>query len=240
MQPMMTQLLAAAAGGLLGSAHCIGMCGGFSAAVGLTRAPLRDVLVRQLTYHAGRVFTYAFLGAVAGAGGLWISSRGIWSDVVTPAFAILAGVVMLLVGLAAVGLPVFPQRWSQSAGAWFAPLFARVLNLRGRSGLFAAGLCNGLLPCGLVYAFVAVAAATRDPLSGALTMACFGAGTTPALVAIGCGSRLLTPLARRRLYRVAGAMMLVMGAVTVWRGTIAPAGGGCCHEDAGGHVAQRG
>ena len=63
-------------GGLLGSAHCVGMCGGFAVSIGIGSRGLASNLRRQLVYTAGRIFTYSFFGIVAGYAGLWIAAQG--------------------------------------------------------------------------------------------------------------------------------------------------------------------
>jgi sulfite exporter TauE/SafE len=90
----------------------------------------------------------------------------------------------------------------------------------GRSAPLAFGVFNGFLPCPLVYAFVAQAAATADGLSGFLTMLAFGLGTFPAMLMMGGLGGLLSPLWRRRGVRVAGGFILVLGLLTLARGVV--------------------
>jgi len=222
----MTPLLAVFGGALLGSTHCIGMCGGFAAAIGTTRRSLRPAIVRQLIYTCGRIFTYAFLGAIAGFAGQWLGQFETPLLGAQRAFSIIAGVVLLVVGVAALG--VFPKRVGRNSivGRLFAPIYAHLLNAEGNTAYFAAGIATGFLPCGLVYAFLALAVASADVTYGMLTMICFGLGTAPAMIAIGCGSSFLTRTARARVFRVAGALMIVMGAVTIYRAI--PHESACC------------
>ena len=215
---MMTQALAVLAGGFLGSAHCIGMCGGFAAALGAGDRPMWPIVARQLVYNLGRVFTYVFLGALAGSSGLYLSSLRIGQYGPQQIFSLIAGVTMLGVGLSALGVLPLPARLTKLGSGLLAPLFAYFLNARGWWGYFAAGLANGFLPCGLVYSFVALAVASGSAAAGMVIMAAFGLGTIPAMLAIGCGSSLLTRAARQRIYRAASVMVIVLGAVTLWRG----------------------
>jgi sulfite exporter TauE/SafE len=216
---------AALAGGLLGSAHCIGMCGPIAAALGTIDVPLRPLVVRHLAYNLGRVFTYAFMGAMAGAAGLWLSQYRLPMIAAQQLFAVVAGVIMLAVGLSVLGLIRLPRTWA--VPEIFAPLYRGLLNARSVGGFFLAGLANGFLPCGLVYSFVALAAAGGSVAAGWLLMAAFGLGTLPAMLAVGCGSRLLTHAARLRVYRVAAVLIVLLGGVTVARAFTAPAG--ACH-----------
>lgn len=224
-----TDVIAVAAGGFLSSAHCIGMCGGFAGAIGAAKAPFVPLFLRQLVYNLGRVFTYAFLGAVAGSAGLHLSRLPLGPVSAPQVFSILAGVLMVGLGLNSLGLLRLPARWSAGIGSLFAPIFNYFLNARGWWGYFAAGLANGFLPCGLVYAFLVLAAATGAALSGSLVMVAFGLGTIPAMLMVGCGTQLVSHATRRRVLRIAAALIVVMGAVTVYRGWPSRAAA-CCEE----------
>jgi sulfite exporter TauE/SafE len=79
-------------------------------------------------------------------------------------------------------------------------------------------MATGLLPCGLVYGFVTLAAATGDLLHGALVMGLFGLGTAPLMIATGWGGALLSGMARARLFKAAACCVVLMGAVTLVRG----------------------
>lgn len=224
-----TTLGAVLVGGLLGSAHCIGMCGGIAAALGTLDIPMRPLVLRHLAYNVGRVFTYAFMGAMAGAAGLWLGQYRLPMVAAQQVFSILAGVIMLAVGLNVLGILRFPRAWALPE--LLSPLFTALLNARSPGGFFLAGLANGFLPCGLVYAFVAMAAANGTVLGGGVLMAAFGLGTIPAMLAVGCGSRLLTHSARLRVYRIAAVLIVLLGGVTVARAFTAPSG--ACHNTTG-------
>jgi sulfite exporter TauE/SafE len=226
---MIAESLAITAGGFLGSAHCIGMCGGFACAVGAGRARFWPLFARQLIYNTGRVFTYVFLGALAGSTGLYLSRFRLGPVNPQQAFSLLAGAIMIFIGLATFGLVRLPSGWSAATSRLFAPLFAYFLNARGWFGYFLAGMANGFLPCGLVYAFLAMAAATQDGPRGALVMILFGLGTMPVMLAIGCGARMMTRSARMRIYRVAAVFVVVLGSVTLYRGWPSD-GTACCHS----------
>ncbi|MFV3130569.1 sulfite exporter TauE/SafE family protein [Niveispirillum sp. KHB5.9] len=180
--------------GMLGGlSHCVGMCGPFvlaqagalSAVPGPALARARGSML--LPYHLGRITTYAALGGLVAAGsGMVTRAAGVaW---VLAAILALAALLFLRQGL--VGL--FPRLASGTGGGWaegvgraltrpLRPLFARPGGING----YLLGLALGLLPCGLVYAGLASAMGTGDPLSGMVMMAAFGAGTVPALMAVG-------------------------------------------------------
>jgi sulfite exporter TauE/SafE len=228
---MIDTLTAAFAGGLLGSAHCIGMCGGFAATLAAADRPFWPVFLRQVVYNLGRVFTYAFLGALAGASAEWLEGLALGPVRPQQAFSILAGLLMLAVALGTLTGVRLAGPVARAGGAFLAPLFAYFMNARGWWGYFAAGLANGFLPCGLVYAFLALAAAQDSPPAGMALMACFGLSTLPAMLLVGCGAGWLRQAVRLRVYRLGAVLVVVYGLVTLWRGLPA-ASPDCCEPAA--------
>jgi sulfite exporter TauE/SafE len=203
-------------GGLLGSGHCIGMCGGFVLTLASHSPTWRTNMVRQLLFAAGRVSTYVFAGAALGFGS-WRLGNDLRAIVNLQALLSLgAGAFLIAEGLFALGwVPrPFAVKGCHGAGG-----FANLLRAREKSTVFVAGLVNGLLPCGLVYGYLALAASAGHLLRGALVMALFGLGTVPALVLTGLGGGLLSLAWRRRLFQIAAWCMLLTGALAVARGT---------------------
>lgn len=222
--------------GLLGSSHCIGMCGPFALTIGQAAPNLRQNLVRQLLYTSGRVFTYAVLGAAVGFGG-WRIAQAMPAVVNLPAIlAISAGLLLVWQGLLSAGVLRFGKAKLGNdpclAGSFFATF------LTGRQGLdvFLAGLFTGLLPCGLLYAMLALAASSTNIFLAMATMIVFGLGTMPVMVATGLSGSLLGAGARRKLYSLAAWCVVATGMLSVGRGVAfleLPwfSGGGCpmCH-----------
>jgi sulfite exporter TauE/SafE len=205
-------------GGLLGSAHCLGMCGPLALAVGTTTTGWRGNLARQLVFSVGRIFTYATLGAMVAFAGLSLAQRASFLVHAQAWLAIVAGVVLIVMGLATAG--VLPRRVSGTgsmgclAGTWLGTLLRD-----GRaSSTFLAGLFTGFIPCGLVYAFLALAASTASMPWGAATMAAFGAGTVPLMVLTGLGGSVLSLKARGRVLQVAAWCVVVAGLISITRG----------------------
>lgn len=222
----MVELALVFVGGALGSSHCLGMCGPFALALGSGATTWTSNLRRQATYTLGRVFTYAFLGAAAGYGGARLTEQ--MPAVLNGAavLAMLAGVFLIYQGLKSLGWLPFQSRPAQgfclAAGA-IAPLLRagggqprrEVTVLRD---VFLAGLFTGLLPCGLVYAFLALAAGSQSVALGAATMTAFGLGTAPLMIATGCGGAVLRGAARQRVFQVAALCVVLTGFVTIGRG----------------------
>jgi hypothetical protein len=212
----MIELTAAFASGLLGSGHCVGMCGPWAAALGGNSA-WRANLVRQLAYSTGRVGTYSALGAVAGYGG-WRLTKEFPAFAAVPALlAIAAGLLMTWEGLKAAGVIRRPIA-GRPVGCLASTFFAGTLDQRTLWGALAAGTVTSLLPCGLLYAMLGLAAAAHHPAAAALIMALFGLGTVPAMLLAGLSTAVLTLPARRMMFRAAAWCLVAAGVVSLARG----------------------
>jgi sulfite exporter TauE/SafE len=208
-------------GGLLGSSHCVGMCGGFALSVGVGSPGVARNLARQVSYSAGRVFTYAILGAFAGFAGLWLSRKAGTLVHAQAALSIAAGVVLIGQGMKSLGwVPGLGALLGRRATLPCASLsfFGPLLMSPRASAMFLAGVLNGLLPCGLVYAYLALASSGASLVGGVVTMAAFGLGTVPLMMLTGLGSSVLTYAARRRVLRVAAVLVLLTGFLALGRG----------------------
>jgi sulfite exporter TauE/SafE len=206
-------------GGLLGSAHCIGMCGPLALALGADQVTLRSNLRRQLVFSAGRVFTYGFCGSVAALTGWWLAQRPLAFVNVQATLSLIAGVALVLVGLSAAGwLPIRLPMRTNSPSCSAARGFKTLLTGQSLLSALLAGVFTGFIPCGLVYAFLAYAATTGDVLAGWLTMVAFGLGTMPMMVLAGSGGSLLSFTARNRALRIAAWCVVVTGLITIARG----------------------
>lgn len=227
----MTPYLVLFAAGFAGSFHCIGMCGGFACALGRDRHGLGGTVLRHLLYNGGRLTTYCFLGALAGALGAVVCSSGggppavpLFGGYVDPAqriLAIVAGILMISMALQFFG---FLQRLRRATiglgGSALVVSLRQLLAAPWKAAPLAFGVLNGFLPCPLVYAFVAQATSTAGALPGFLTMAAFGLGTFPAMLMMGGIGRSLAPMWRQRSVWLAGSFILVLGLVTLGRGVL--------------------
>lgn len=203
--------------GVLGSTHCIGMCGPFALAIGAAAPDWKRNIVRQLTYGVGRVFTYTFLGASAGFGGMALMSRFSTWTWLPALLSILAGVFLVYQGL--LGTGVLPRRGVKSTnGCLPASFFGSFIRDSRRRYVFLGGLLTGFLPCGLVYAFLAMAASSGSMTRGFLTMVLFGLGTMPVMVATGCGSVVFSWRSLDQLMRLAAWAVIMAGCICLARG----------------------
>ncbi|MCA9250404.1 MAG: sulfite exporter TauE/SafE family protein [Phycisphaerae bacterium] len=218
-------LIAMLMGGLLGSGHCIGMCGGFVVTIGASKQRFSPTLIRQLCYGGGRIFTYGFLGALAGLVGARLASLNLPLVDAQNWLAIIAGIMMLMVGLSNLG--VFRFKKSESACIGFGDkMLGHFLKGNGYAASLLAGVFTGFLPCGLLYTFLALAMKSGSPALGWLGMVLFGVGTIPALTVLGCGSAVMSQVSRVRLHRLASCFVILLGIATIWRGV--PKDKPCC------------
>ena len=215
--------LALATGFLGGFGHCVGMCGplvGSLALAGVPRGPglegLRRTLPGQLAYHAGRITTYAALGAALGLGGSFVNVAGRLAGV-SQVVAVLAGVLMILLGLGAAGLSG-PLRRLEARAAARVVTFVHDVVGGGPGRLYPAGLALGFLPCGLSWTVLLGAAGTGRMTEGLLVALAFGVGTLPALLVAGAAASWLGARGRGLLYRLGGVLLVAMGALFLLRG----------------------
>lgn len=206
-------------GGLLGSAHCIGMCGPLALSLGASTPEGTSPLARQVVFSFGRLFTYCCFGAVAGYTGAWLSHQSNGFAVPQAWLAIAAGLALLCMGLATTGyLPRPAVRALSSAPCGVATWLKTYLSSPGLTGPLLAGVFTGFIPCGLVYAFLLKSGSAGGLWMGWLTMAAFGLGTFPLMILLGYGGRMLPVANRARLMQVAAWCVVVTGAISVARG----------------------
>jgi uncharacterized protein len=233
-------LVAALVAGLLGSTHCVLMCGGIAGALGLGAqaggACNGQSLRFPLLYNLGRIASYAVAGGIAGAlGGGTLAIAGL--PQLGQAFALLAALVIVIVGLRlATGGRHFGWLDRTGAAAWrrIAPLTRGLFPVTTPARAFGVGLAWGWLPCGISYAMLTAALLTGSALAGSTLMALFGIGTLPAMLALSSGAAtLLRPATRRIGGAVLVAMGLASGAAMLW-----PADTG--HEGHSAHHVHKG
>jgi len=203
--------------GFLGSlGHCLGMCGPLVVMMGARwRAQGVAGIPQQLVYHGARVGVYALLGAVVGGIGSLMGVGGQlsrWASVIS----LFLGLGVVFFGLGYLGW--LPWGRIEGVASWLSRAISQALRRGGLGGVVLMGALNGLLPCGLVYSALLVAASTGGALRGAAGMLVFGSGTLPALLVFGTGAAALGGRARQNLMRAAGLLIVVVGLQLMLRG----------------------
>jgi sulfite exporter TauE/SafE len=204
--------------GLATGLHCVGMCGGIVAAFSARRTiPIADAhRPRPLVFNAGRVSTYALLGAAAGLLGGAVPLMQGALPAQTMLF-VLANAALILAGLYLAGAGRLLGRLEAlAAPLWrrVQPAALRLMHARSPLATFGAGMLWGLLPCAMVYGALAAATLAGGAPAGAAAMAAFGAGTLPWLLGAGVLARRLA-----RWRAAAGLFVLGMGVFGLARST---------------------
>lgn len=207
--------------GLLGSGHCAGMCGPLVLAAAQRHRSAAELQLHQALYHLGKALAYAALGAAVGAlAGLAGDGLAAVAQGGQRTLSVVLGLALVVLGVALLLGKRLPE-----GGGWalrlpvFGAAFRALVRERSLPASVGLGFLNGLLPCGLVYAALGLAATEGSALGGALTMAAFGLGTAPALVLVGTLGFAARPAWRSRMQRAAGVLLVLAGLPTVLRAT---------------------
>lgn len=198
--------------GLLTSLHCLAMCGGINLSQNVTvgQSGVRSRLMPGLKYNAGRVLAYTVVGGIVGAIGSVIS----FSPTVKGIVVLVAGVLMVLMGLNMLGLP-----WLKRINLHMPKFLIRKAGAAQSSKKpFVVGLLNGLMPCGPLQAMQIYALGTGSALMGALSMMVFALGTVPLMFAFGALSALLNSRFTRVMGKVSAALVILIGFTMLGRG----------------------
>jgi len=210
---------ALASGLFLGFGHCAAMCGPLVGSLAMSAAPfgVRRSLLGQLAYHAGRLTTYALLGGVLGATGAFVNVAGRLAGV-EEVVAVLAGALLVVVGLSVAGLSLGLRRLEARLSTPLVRLVRVLLEGGGPGRLYPVGLALGLLPCGASWtAFLAAAGAGSLP-GGLFLALAFGVGTLPALFLVGAAASATLGRLRGPLFRAGGVLVSLLGVLYLLRG----------------------
>jgi sulfite exporter TauE/SafE len=200
--------------GLLGSTHCIGMCGGIVGALnmGIGKEPgqrPKSLAAYHLAYNCGRIGSYLLVGLLAGGLGSSLVKLG-----VSPmAGKLLAAGFMIALGLYLAnwwrGLTVL-ERFGYRLWRHIRPISEKLLPVRSLPQALLLGMLWGWLPCGLVYAAVAWTLTAGSPQEGALLMLGFGLGTLPSMLLAGNAMHYLGKWIRSPLIRTAAGVAVIL------------------------------
>lgn len=201
--------------GLLGSFHCVGMCGPIAFILPVDRSnPIKKVGQISL-YHFGRIFSYALLGMVFGLVGKSLNLFGIQQQL-----SIGIGLLMILVVL-------IPQKTFNKYN-FSRPLYRIIGKVKSALGkelkkkspdtFLTIGFLNGFLPCGLVYMAIFGAIASGNAWQGSLYMAFFGLGTVPLMTSAIYLGNFLNAQVRQRIRRAIPVFVVLIGCLFIVRG----------------------
>ena len=196
--------------GLLGSVHCIGMCGPLAFAVPSLKPGLGHLVLDKVMYQAGRIISYCVLGVVIG-----LIGHQIWLSGLQQGISIFTGVLII----AAACSRIFKLSVS-AGGSFLLKPFNKLFGyaLKHKANHLIIGMINGLLPCGFVYLALAGALNTGNVQLAVGYMFWFGVGTAPLMLLATIGMGFTGNLVRQRINKVIPFMMLFLGCWFLLRG----------------------
>lgn len=208
-------LLSALIFGVLGSFHCVGMCGPIAFMLPVSRDNSAKKFLQILFYHTGRLLAYGLIGLAFGMLGKSLNLFGFQQQL-----SIAAGVLMIAVIILPAktfGKYNFSRPIYKIVGKVKSSL-AAALKKKTADTFFTIGFLNGFLPCGLVYmaAFGAIASGTI--LEGSLYMILFGAGTIPLMTTAVYFSGMLSGIMKRKVQKAIPVFVVIVGMLFIIRG----------------------
>jgi len=208
-------LLSALVLGLLGSLHCMGMCGPIAFMLPVDRSNSFKKVGQIALYHLGRITSYAFIGLIFGLLGKSLYIFGIQQQL-----SIGIGVLMIV-------LVIIPMRYTSNFKLT-QPLYHLVSKVKSSLGsalkkktadtFLTIGFLNGFLPCGLVYMAVFGAIAMGTIAESSLYMALFGIGTIPLMTTAVYIGKFLNQKMRTRIQRAIPVVVVIIGVLFILRG----------------------
>ena len=207
-------LISAVILGLLGSLHCLGMCGPIALMLPL-KGSAGQKAAGLATYHLGRIVSYSLLGLAFGFVG-----KGLFLFGLQQKLSIGMGVLMI-------ALVLLPNNWKKRVGInnAFSRILLRIKSSFGRllgkpspDALLSLGFLNGFLPCGLVYMALIGAVAMGDLWKGGIYMALFGLGTVPLMSLVVFGRQWIGTQSRLNLQRWVPVFVFFIGTLFILRG----------------------
>ncbi|MDE3742611.1 sulfite exporter TauE/SafE family protein [Maribacter polysaccharolyticus] len=208
-------LLSALVLGLMGSLHCVGMCGPIAFMLPVDRDNNIKKILQVTLYHFGRLLAYGMIGLVFG-----LLGKGLYVFGMQQKLSIIIGIIMIVVVL-------IPYR-SFNTYNFSKPLFRIISRIKSRLGkelkkkspdtFLTIGFLNGFLPCGLVYMALFGAIAMGSTLKGGLYMVLFGLGTVPLMTTAIYMSGFLQRSAKRKIQQLIPVFVVIIGVLFILRG----------------------
>jgi len=201
--------------GLLGSLHCVGMCGPIAFMLPVDRSNSFKKVSQIGVYHIGRLLAYSLIGLVFGLLGKSLNLFGIQQQL-----SIAIGILMIVVVL-------IPYRTFAKYNL-SKPLNKVISKVKSNLGqalkkktpdtFLTIGFLNGFLPCGLVYMAVFGAIATGSLLQGSFYMILFGLGTVPLMTSAIYLGKFLNQTIKQRIQKAIPVFVVLIGVLFILRG----------------------
>lgn len=199
--------------GVLGSFHCVGMCGPIALALPVQGKTGFQKAIAILLYNLGRALTYASMGLVFGLLGSSFSLFGLQQWV-----SIIAGSAILIL-LISNHMSLVQKTPFGKFNVWVKDQLGTFLKKdKTPAAYLSIGFLNGFLPCGLVYVAIASSLATGSAVSGALLMFGFGLGTIPVMASLMAFGKFISLRVRSLMNQAVPYMIGVMAILLILRG----------------------
>lgn len=201
--------------GLVGSLHCIGMCGPIALAIPYQAPTKIKTLGNILLYNSGRIITYGLIGVLPAIFGLALTLSGMQKNmsIILGAFLIIAAIFSIPLDQRTNAIPGINRVYP-----WVASKMKSFISKRTKSAFFITGILNGFLPCGMVYMAVMGAITQTSMANAFLYMMLFGVGTVPLMMLMGVSGQLISMTWRRKVRRVIPVFMIGIGILMIMRG----------------------
>ncbi|MFS4491285.1 sulfite exporter TauE/SafE family protein [Maribacter sp. 2308TA10-17] len=208
-------LLSALILGLMGSLHCVGMCGPIAFMLPVDRTNSYKKFGQVFLYHFGRLLAYGLIGLVFG-----LLGKGLYVFGMQQKLSIAIGILMIV-------LVLIPYK-TFSKYNLSKPLYKVISGVKNRLGqelkkkrpdtFLTIGFLNGFLPCGLVYMALFGAVAMGNAAEGSLYMILFGLGTVPLMTTAIYFSGILKGAVRQKVQKLIPVFVVLIGALFILRG----------------------
>ena len=200
--------------GILGSLHCLGMCGPIVLALPTFKKSFFSLLFSRLFYNSGRIITYGLLGLLIGLVGEGISFSGFQQKL-----SVFAGIVIIVLALFTNQTLLSKVNVKLTGfNFWIKSKLGAYLKKRSVFSSLLVGLANGFLPCGLVYLAMGGALAAGSWEESSLYMMVFGLGTSLAMFTLGLAGNFLGLKFKASFNRLIPYIAVFLGVLLILRG----------------------
>lgn len=201
--------------GLLGSLHCVGMCGPIAFMLPVDRTNSVKKVSQIAIYHFGRLLAYSIIGLFFGIVGKSLYIFGLQQQL-----SIIIGLVMIvlvLIPYKTLGKYNLSRPLNRVISKVKSAL-GQALKKKTADTFLTIGFLNGFLPCGLVYMAVFGAIATGSLLNGSVYMLLFGLGTIPLMTTAIYLGKFLNATVKQRIQKAIPVFVVIIGALFILRG----------------------
>ncbi len=202
--------------GVLGSGHCLGMCGALVSGYFMNVDGKKSYLP-YFAYQLTRVFVYVCIGLLAASLGMVLVSGGMFGKLQS-ILQMTIGFIVIILALGILGLIPWQGSVKLLPMTLLRKGYAKARTKGPVVGAMIAGFLNGLMPCPLTFAMYVQATSATSVLEGGALLLAFGAGTLPTMLLISFAFTKMKSSVRGFMLKLAAIVMIFMGANTIYKG----------------------